>query len=351
MLFLALRHGALWNDELSSLSPIPQREQRLDEKLRRDIGAPDVRYVIAVTAGNEEQALTQSEAAAARLQPLVAGGALAGFDSPARYLPSQSAQRARQAALPAPDILRANLALALAGLPFRPDAFAPFLADEAAARAQPLLDRASIEETGLAPKLDALLVQSGGSWTAILPLRGVAAPERLAAAFRRRSHDGARLLDLKAESDALYRGYRHQALLLSLIGVLAITLLLFASLRSPRRVYEVLAPLAGAVVVTAALLVAFGGRLSLFNLVGLLLVVGVGSNYALFFETQNGSGLPAGRTVASVALANLCTAIGFGVLSLSRVPVLHGIGVTVAIGAILSLILSAILTLHNNAET
>jgi len=47
--------------------------------------------------------------------------------------------------------------------------------------------------------------------------------------------------------------------------------------------------------------------------------------------------------VASLVLANLCTVIGFGILSFSRFPVLHGIGATVAIGAFLCLLFGAIL--------
>jgi predicted exporter len=40
-------------------------------------------------------------------------------------------------------------------------------------------------------------------------------------------------------------------------------------------------------------------------------------------------------------IANLTTAIGFGTLALSQVPILHAVGVTVGPGAILALILSA----------
>jgi predicted exporter len=127
---------------------------------------------------------------------------------------------------------------------------------------------------------------------------------------------------------------------------MVIVLLLSASLRSPRRVYEVLMPLAAAVVVTTGLLSIAGQRLSIFHLIGLLLVVGVGSNYSLFFERQNRFPHERERTVASLVLANLCTVIGFGLLSFSHVPVLHGIGMTVGIGAFLSLVFSAILTAH-----
>ena len=44
--------------------------------------------------------------------------------------------------------------------------------------------------------------------------------------------------------------------------------------------------------------------------------------------------------LASLALANVSTLIGFGVLGLSQVPVLHAIGATVGPGALLALLLS-----------
>ena len=346
---VAFRHGDLWDDELSSLSPVSQHDQLLDQELRRDLGAPDVRYMAVVNAPDEQQALAASEALGALFQRMAGEGVLAGFDSPSRYLPSTVAQQARQAAIPDGAILRANLLQALAGSPFRADTFQPFLADAAAAKTQPLLDRDSLNGTNLAAKLDGLLIRRGEDWAALLPLRGVADADRLKSEIAASGQGGILLLDLKGDSDRLYQTYRHQALLLALLGALAIVALLFLSFRSPRRVFAVIGPLAASVIVTVALLTATGDKLSIFNLVGLLLVVGVGSNYALFFERRDSGGELSAlqhreRIIVSLVLANLCTVIGFGVLTLSRIPVLHGIGMTVAIGAILSLIFSAILS-------
>ena len=148
-------------------------------------------------------------------------------------------------------------------------------------------------------------------------------------------------LDLKSASDALYRGYRHEAVRNAAIGAAAIVVLLTGALRSPRRVYFVLLPLAAAVIVTTGAILATGERLSIFHLVGLLLVVAVGSNYSLFFDRETASRLDRGRTFVSLVFANTSTVIGFGVLSLSSVPVLRAIGSTVALGAILSLAFAA----------
>ena len=126
--------------------------------------------------------------------------------------------------------------------------------------------------------------------------------------------------------------------------VFGIVLLLFATLRAPRRVFDVLAPLAAAVLATTGVLALSGYSLSIFHLVGLLLVVAIGSNYSLFFDRQAPSGSDRSRTIVSLLLANVTTVIGFGLLSFSKVPVLHDIGVTVGMGTVMALVFSAILS-------
>lgn len=345
--FIAIQRGPLWSDELASLSPIASGERLLDEQLRRDIGAPDVRHLIVVNVRDQDAALAASEKISIVLQNAVQQKWLAGFESPAAYLPSLAIQRARQAALPAVQVLRANLGEAQRGLPFRAGLFEPFLADVAAARMQPLLNSASLQGSGLALKLDSLLIKrnSGGTtgWTAMLPLRGVTDAAAIARGLARLPEQAAVLVDLKLESDALYRTYRREVITYSLLGIGAIVLLLLATLRSPRRMLAVLAPLAAAVIITFSLLVLDGNPLSIFHLVGLLLVVAVGSNYALFFERQAATVQERERTIVSLLFANITTVIGFGLLAFSKVPLLHAIGSTVALGAILSLAFSAIL--------
>jgi predicted exporter len=340
---LALHRGPLWSDDLSSLSPVPQADQLLDQQLRRDIGAPDMRYIVVVGAPDEEAALQQSEAVAAALGVAARNGLLEGYDAPSVYLPSRQAQRARQAALPASAELRGNLQQALRGLPYRSAVFEPFLKDAAAARTVPFVDRDHLQGTNFALKLDALLVRRGPGWAAMLPLRGVSDAAGIAREIGALSGARAMLLDLKGESERLYGDYRREALTHSLLGAAAIVALLFLGLRSPRRVFDVLAPLVAAVVITTGVLAALG-PLSIFHLVGLLLVVAVGSNYSLFFDRRVASGPDRSRTVVSLLFACVSTLIGFGLLSFSSVPVLNAIGATVGIGAVLALACSAILS-------
>ncbi|RQS21874.1 MMPL family transporter [Burkholderia sp. Bp8998] len=354
---LVLHRDGLWSRELAALSPVPARAQALDARLRADVGAPDVRYLVVISAPTEQAALERAERVAAQLQPLVDRGALAGFESPARYLPSDAAQRARQASLPDADVLAARMRAAVANQPIsvRPELFAPFIADVEAARHAPLLTRADLRGTSMALAVDALLTGRAGRWSAMLPLRApavartasAAAPTLDAAPIRaavaRAGVPDALFVDMKAEADRLYVNYVHEDIRLSLAGFAAIAALLLIALRSPRRVVRALAPLIAAVLVVTAGFALAGVQLTILHLVGMLLIVAVGSNYALFFCKRDDAQPVAPYTLVSLLIANLATVAGFGLLALSRVPLLETFGLTVGPGAMLALAFAAIL--------
>jgi predicted exporter len=357
--------ASLWNDSISSLSPVSQADVALDSSLRANMGAPDVRYLVVVSGDSQEAVLQASEQVSALLQTQVEQGELAGFESPSRYLPSIAMQRARHASLPDDATLKTRLALAVQGLPVRAQLFAPFLADVAAARSQPLLQPSDLQQTSMAMAVDALLIRRGQHWSALLPLTAAKdasiSPGRIRAALSASGLSDVLFVDMKAESDRLYSGYLHEAILLSLGGLLAIVGLLLWVLRSPLRVLRIIAPLAAAVITVTAGLAVFGQQLIILHLVGLMLVVAVGSNYALFFdkaghpvpeplppgeETMAGAkaidGHISPRTLASMLFASLTTVVGFGLLAFSNVSILQAMGTTVAPGVILALIYSAI---------
>ena len=59
---MAFHRGPLWSDDLSNLSPVSRADQLLDYQLRRDIGAPDVSYLVVVkTRGRGNRAAGQRD--------------------------------------------------------------------------------------------------------------------------------------------------------------------------------------------------------------------------------------------------------------------------------------------------
>jgi predicted exporter len=341
LVLLVVKRDSLWNDNLSSMSPVSRQLQELDQQLRNDMGAPDVRYMLLLTAADQEGVLQQGEEIAALLQKQIQEGALQGVDTPP--LPSKRAQLTRLAALPDTATLVANLKQALRSLPFRSDTFAPFAQEITRAKQLPLLDRAALQGSNLGLKLDTLLLQRDSGWMLMLPLRGVKNAASIEQGLRSAAAPAFILLDIKHESEAMLLDYRRDAGNYALIGALAIVVLLFASLRSLRRVLDVSMPLIAAVIIVTAFVMLMGHSLSIFHLIGLLLVVAVGSNYALFFDLNCVSAQDRERTITSLLFANVSTVFGFGLLSFSQAMVLQAIGSTVALGAVLSLIFSAIL--------
>jgi predicted exporter len=332
---LAMHRGAIWESSLASLSPADPADMALNDRLRQEFGLPDTKYLAVVTAPGQQQALQQADALVPLLDGLVSDGTLTGYRSPTVLLPAIATQQARQTALPAAETLKANLDEATTGLPFKPGLFDPFLADVERARTAAALEQTDIDTSPMGMKLKSMVNHSEDGWTVIVPLDVAAAVPEWPAAL------APHIVDLPAMSATLLAGYRHEATELAICGSAAIVVLLGVALRSARRVVLVIAPLAASVAVTAGLLVTIQHQLGLFNLFGLLLTVAVGSNYCLFFERRSEGSED--RPFAALALANLCTVIGFGVLAFSGIPVLRGIGGTVAIGAALSLVFGAIL--------
>ncbi len=346
-----LHRDTLWNRELAALSPISAADQTYDAELRRDLGAADVRDLVIVSAPTLDSALEQAERTAEALEPLIHDNVIGGFDSPANYLPSTATQEARRSSLPEAAQLRDNLRQAIAGLGLSLDRLQPFLNDVEAARHAPLLQAQDLQGTSLRAAFDALVLHQQDRWNALLPLHTVSGSEavdtaRIKAALQRSPTSTAQVLDLKQESNALYAGYLTEAIHLSLAGLVAIVVLLLTALRSPLRVLRVMAPLILSVLAVAAGLALSGVQLTILHLVGMLLIVAVGSNYALFFDRQAAVHESGGEalTLASLIIANASTVIGFGLLSFSQVPVLVALGTTVAPGAFLALLFAALLS-------
>lgn len=342
--YLALQPNRIWQPDISALSTINAADSAADLALRADLGAPDSRYLVVIRAPDREAALQSAERVGTVLDRLIEQGTLGGYDSPARFLPSRARQALRRASLPSAEELAARLPPALADAPLAPEKLAGFVAEVERARHAPDLDRPALAGTHLALAVDALLQERPDGWQILLPLRpagagenGGIAAEPLRAAVAAVA-DNALFIDLKQEFDQLYASYLREAVILSLAGLAAILALLAFALRSPRRLATVMAPLLISVLLVIAALHLAGERLHLLHLIGMLLIVAIGSNYALFFDRRDLDP----TTLISMLVANLTTGIGFGTLALSKVPMLHAVGITVGPGALLALLLSAV---------
>jgi predicted exporter len=345
---LVLHHQDIWNRQLNALSSTSPAQNKLDAELRADLGGNDMRYVASFSAPDQESALQLAERTRRVLQQLNRQNVIGGFHTPDELLPSIATQRARQAALPPAGRPHHAWQQHCKACRWMPSQLQGFVSDVTRAQQQALLSRASLHGSAASVLLDSMLIKRPGSYLVLMPLRPASgeniALDKVRAALAAQQLGQVTVIDLLEETTAIFDSYTHEALLFSSLGSLAILLLLGVTCGWLQAV-RVTIPLGCAVLCTVALLDACGIQLTILHLVGLLLVVAIGSNYALFFanKQQLGSAAEQRQVEVSLVVANLATVTSFGLLGSSSVPVLSYIGSTVAIGALLALVFAAMM--------
>jgi predicted exporter len=308
-----------WRGQLSDLSPIAAVDLERDAACAPTSAPPmPARWWRCRRGRGRRTRRGRSRRRPAR-RPGEGQGVLQGYASPARFLPSPATQRARLAALP-----DAGHALGAAGRGDRRRAVAGGTPRRlrrrgpGGAQGRPF-DRKAIEGTPLATAVDALLLRGEREppWRALLNLQ--AAPGQTIDAARVRaaiaSVPGAQIVSIKPELDASTPATcarpsgRRRSARRRCWRCWPLTL------RNARRLIEVLLPIAAATVVVWPAWTRAARRFGILHLVGLLLTVAIGSNYALFFDHLRRAERVDEDTLASLLLANLTTVVSFALLA------------------------------------
>ena len=322
-------NGRFWNNDLSALSPVPQEKLLRDTALRNAIGAPDLRYLIELRDAELPLLLERLQHLSEQLPSAVDAGLVQGFRSASALVPGASAQERRRRALPDSQALRTAIATAVAQTPFKPSAFGPMLAGVEQSRELPLLTPETYRGSPLENLLGQLLYTTNGEWVTLVTLftpQDISGIER----WLEQHAPGARFIDLKRASRELVVSYRTRAISILAIALGLIVLLLAAQTPLPRAIWS-LATMLTSVGSAGLLVFAFVGPLDLYHLIGLLLVAGLGLDYALFLSRPAD---PRGKRDARHAVwACAASTIGaFGILAFSDIPALKALGATVTIG-------------------
>jgi predicted exporter len=124
----------------------------------------------------------------------------------------------------------------------------------------------------------------------------------------------------------LFTRYRWSALQLSSIGLALVIASVFVIYSFRRGLRIALIP-AGSCFFVFGLYGLTGQTLNLFHLLGAFLGVCLSHNYAIFSAEHSGAG---GAPPVAIRLSALSTMVSFGVLAFSQIPVIHALGLTVA---------------------
>lgn len=303
------------DDQLRSLQGVPAGVLERQQRVAALLDAPSPAQFFLVEADSEEALLQREEALLAALRPLRDDGLLSGWQALSQAVPSARRQEAdRAAVLVVEAAVRERVAAAL-GEPLPPsDADAARPLDIATWLASPL----SVAERGL------WLGAQDGRVASVVRVSGIGPAS--VAALAALDGEGVRWIDRTARYSALLATYRTQIQGWLAIGVCAVALAL--ALRFGHRAWRALLPtlLAGALALGVQGLL--GEPLQLFNVLALMLLLGVGVDYGIFLLEHQDDG----ASWLAVSLGAASTLLGFGLLALSQTPALHGFGLTMLVG-------------------
>jgi predicted exporter len=151
---------------------------------------------------------------------------------------------------------------------------------------------------------------------------------------------GISFIDRVDDISQLLKRYRQEASHLVIAAYLLIFLLLIIRYQFQKACLVILPPLlaAGFALAVSAWL---GISLNLFNTLALLLVLGIGIDYTLFFAE-----MPQHRqtTMLAIMLSAITTILSFGLLALSHTPVIHSFGMMVLVGISMAFLLAPLRT-------
>ncbi|MBI3149392.1 MAG: MMPL family transporter [Betaproteobacteria bacterium] len=310
------------NDDIRLLiAPVPALQQA-EARLRAIAGWGGGGQFYLVEGDDPAQLAQREQALRSALQPLLESGQLTAVNTLASFVPPLEQQRQDHALLER--VWRdgsATRALEAAG----------FTASAIAGAYAAVLQSAPLtREHWLATPLGAAQRQLVLSEQAVLVLpqgQRAVAPLREAA----RELSGVSLIDQAGSVSQLFRNYR-EVTAWALLGAFPLAVAMLAG-RYGWRAVVVVAPVGTAILLTLAILGWLGEPLTLFHLLGLFLVFGVGLDYSIFLH-EDRTRSPA--VVLGVLLAALTTLLSFGLLARSSMPALHGFGLTLFLGVLLA---------------
>ena len=329
-----------WHDDVRALNQLDPDLLEEDQRVRALVSQVDPGRVVVATGADAEQALIANDAVAAVLQVAKRDGVLHDYRSLHVALPSATAQERAVAPYLDDGTLGPRFRRIFADEGFDPDAFGDFFGTIAAPPAP--LTLPMLLESELGPLVRSFVIDLDGEVAILTFLRDVQEPESLAT--RLGAVEGARLFDQHRFLTSAFARYRSQVLQLTCIGLVAVFLMLVARYRNLRTAAATFLPAFSAAVFTLGFLSLAGMSLSLLHLVALLLVLSIGVDYGVFVvehRTRGGHGEgDAGGAVVSITIACITTILSFGLLAMSSSPALASLGITIAVGVGLSLLLS-----------
>ncbi|HFK7188318.1 TPA: MMPL family transporter [Serratia odorifera] len=309
------------DDDIGQLQALPTEFQRQEQQIATLTGQHNDQKWLVVYGQDAQQALQRLEL----LQPRLAQARQQGILSDYRLLPLPSQRRQAQNIA----LLKRVAPQAIAQLRQAGVAVAP--ADMHAEWVTPQQWLNSVVSEGW--RLLWLTLPDGRS-AALVPVSGVT--NSVAMQTLAQQVPGVGWIDRKTEFSQLFGQYRLYLSYLLLLSVAAITLIYlwrFGLRHGLRCMVPTILSLGGGIAVLAL----SGHSLNLFSLLALVLVLGIGINYTLFFTNPRGTPT---TSMFAIFMAVFTTQLTFGMLVFSHTQAISSFGIVLSSGIALAFLLA-----------
>lgn len=158
---------------------------------------------------------------------------------------------------------------------------------------------------------------------------------------------GVYLVDKVGEINNVFKHYRNM-LTSVVVGIFLMIFIIMIFRYSFRKaIFYIVAP-SIACLASIAVLGLFNIPLTLFSILALMIILGIGMDYVIFLAESKDKKFSA--TMLALSLSAITTILSFGLLSLSTTPAVHYFGITVLVGISVSFLLSPIVIKVNSYE-
>lgn len=328
---IAIASAILWQlpqMPSSSLVQLPPDVRADLDRVHQALDLPSGRYVIEVRASELPQILARQRT----LAPVLADAKASGEIGRVRMLADAFPQQPTDAQLQLP-----ALTDALEASDLTPSYAPTILALHEAALTQAATPKPLPEPAFSDSGLGSLLERTEGGYLGLAQLWDVHDPAALSSRLASADLPGVALIDRRADIEGWIADLTRRALWCLVVGGLLAVLLLAWLVPRKQDVTLILAATAAAASGTAVTGHWLAGGLGIFEIVSLILVVGIGIDYGLFLRSARGTEELL-LALTSVFRCAVTTLLAFGVMAFSGVVVLESIGMTVSIGVALMML-------------
>ncbi|MCL7714677.1 hypothetical protein K5L01_08485 [Stenotrophomonas sp. CPCC 101365] len=305
------------NDDLRSLQSSPPALIAEQVRLSQLLGMPSPAQFYLVQGRTAAQLLEHEERLTERLRALVDAQRIGGYRAISDWLPSPARQAADARLVDAvePAVLAAISEVVGERL------------ERPAFKDAPLTAEAFIDSPASGPFRHLWLGEVDGRLTSVVMVDDLSRADALVALETAADGlQGVRWVDRTADFSQLLAHYRTLMSGLLLVGIGLVFGALWLRYRS--RAWRVFAPTLIAGALTLGLLGLFGQPLQLFNVLALLLLLGMGIDYGIFLVEHRGDA----SAWLAVCVGAASTWLSFGLLGLSATPALRAFGLTLLFG-------------------